>query len=218
MKNSTIDIINDFYDRYPKLQYLHNELIEVVEDIVKLAENGHKLLMCGNGGSCAECEHMAGELNKGFKLKRPIPESLSNTLKELYPEDHEKFARNLQQPITAIPLSTFVASYTAFLNDCDPDIVYAQMLYAMAQPGDILLCLSTSGNSKNIIYPAKLAKALGIKVVSFTGEKGGALREYSDLLFAVPGTKSYIVQENHLPLHHAICLAVENELFGEKDN
>ena len=214
MKKSTIAIIDKLLERKNELNYLRKPLLEATEILCNLKKN-EKILLCGNGGSMADCEHMAGELNKGFKLKRKMEEKLFNQLKKDFPEDAENFWENLQCGIPAIPLGSMTATCTAYLNDCNPELVFAQGVFSLGRANDVLICISTSGNSKNVLYAAKLAKVLGLKVIAFTGKTGGKLLPIADVLLNVPSIETYLVQEYHLPIYHSICLAVENELFGE---
>ncbi|MCK9575420.1 MAG: SIS domain-containing protein [Clostridia bacterium] len=214
MKTTTSEIIEKFIERIPQLDYLKEKIINVVNEICLLKTNSNKIMLCGNGGSAADCEHMAGELNKSFMLKRRITDDLFQKLLRLFPNDSEKFVNNLQQSIPCIPFTSFISTNTAYINDCDPDLLFAQLLYSLGQKNDILICFTTSGNSKNVLYSAKLAKVLGIKIISFTGENGGKIKTLSDINLNVPSECVYLIQELHIPLYHLICLAVENELFS----
>lgn len=214
MKKKTLGFIDDLLLRKSELTSLKEAILTTVETISSLGEN-NKLLLCGNGGSAADCEHMAGELNKGFILKRKIDNDLSAKLRKEFPLDAETFEVHLQQGVPSIPLTSFIGTNTAYLNDCNPDLVFAQGVNSLGNSGDILVCFSTSGNSKNVLYAAKLAKVKGLTVIAFTGETGGKLKELADVLLNVPSQTTHFIQEYHLSLYHAICLAVENELFGD---
>lgn len=213
MKDKTLEIIDNLFVRYPQLNYLRDSLISVVKRISSMKEE-NKILLCGNGGSMADCEHMAGELNKSFMAKRPISDKLAKKIKTSYEEDSELMIKYLQNGIQSIPLGSLSSSVTAYLNDCEPDLVFAQGVNVFGKKDDILICFSTSGNSKNILYAAKLARLLGMYVVALTGETGGKLKEFSDICLNAPSKETYIIQEYHLPLYHAICAAVEQEIFG----
>ena len=215
MKKTTLDLIDNLLTRKPELEYLKNALIDATQMICEARASQNKILVCGNGGSYSDAEHIAGEFNKSFCLKRPIPDELYNKLKSEFPEDADSFKENLEQGIPCIPLPSIVASNTAFNNDKNADFTYAQMTYALGKPNDILICISTSGNSKNVVYPAKLAKTLGIKVISLTGETGGKLKNLSNILLNAPEKETYLVQEHHLSIYHTLCLSVENEIFGK---
>lgn len=214
MKESTLKIIDNLMIEQPQMLYLKNPIIKFMEQVIELHSSKNKILLCGNGGSCSDCEHFSAELNKSFMAKRNIPDSLIKDIEDYYPSDVDAYSKNLQQAVSCIPLPSFTSFNTAYNNDNDPHFAYAQLLYSLGRNNDILVCFSTSGNSKNVINAAKIAKVLGIKVVSFTNFIGGELKEYSDILFNVPTEKTYVAQEFHLMIYHALCLAIENELFA----
>ena len=170
-----------------------------------------KILLCGNGGSAADSEHIAGELLKGFLTKRtPNDRELTGLSLAL---GSEELAGKLQRGIPAIPLPSMSAAISAFSNDVDPELVYAQLVYALGKKGDVLIGLSTSGNSKNVVHAIKIAKSLGIKTIALTGRDGGELKNIADVTIRVPATETYKVQEYHLPIYHAICAEAERILF-----
>lgn len=214
MKERTINLINEFMQNHSELKYLEKPITESIKAIVNM-EDKNKIMLCGNGGSAADCEHIAGEFLKSFVLKRKLPHEKYVTLKDTYGEDGELIADNLQQGIKAIPLTSFCAYNTAFLNDCNEKMLYAQLVNSLGIKGDILIAISTSGNSKNVVYASMLAKTLGIKVIALTGETGGKLKNLADILIDVPSSIVYKVQEYHLPIYHLICLGAESELFEE---
>lgn len=162
-----------------------------------------KLLLCGNGGSASDAEHWAGELLKGFVHKRPLSPALAQGLP---PE----LARNLQWTLPAIPLTGFPALTTAFSNDVNPEYTFAQLVYGLGQAGDVLVALSTSGNSRNVCHAAEVARHKGMSIVALTGAGGGALGCLADVCIAVPATETYLVQEYHLPIYHCLCLMLED--------
>lgn len=213
MKQSTVELINEFNQRYPQLMDL--QLIDSIEMIKTSYMNGHKLLVCGNGGSASDALHIVGELMKGFKLPRKLNQELIKKLKEQYPENADYYINSLQQSLPAISLVNEVSLLTAFSNDQAPDLVFAQQVLGHGEEGDILLAISTSGNSKNVIYAAEIAKTLGLKVISLTGETGGKLKNLSDILLNVPSRETYLIQEYHLPIYHLICAVLELEFFGD---
>jgi D-sedoheptulose 7-phosphate isomerase len=173
------------------------------------------VLICGNGGSAADSEHIVGELMKGFKLKRPIPQTARAALARLFPEKGADLADHLQGALPAISLTGHPALSSAFANDVRADMVYAQQVYGYGRPGDMLIALSTSGNSTNILNAAKIAKAFGMAVLGMTGQGGGKLSELSDVCIRVPAEETYRVQELKLPVYHALCAMLEEEFFGE---
>ena len=213
MKQSTRTLITSFANDHVEMQYLLSDIEKTVGYIAGLnAEN--KILLCGNGGSAADCEHFSGELLKSFMKKRPVKKPLRDELIALFP-DGKEIADNLQEGVKAIPLPSFTSAITAFSNDCSSQYVFAQLVNALGIKNDVLIAFSTSGNSANVVLAAKTAKAKGMKVISFTGKSGGKLKEYSDILLNVPSDLVWKIQEMHLPLYHLICLCVENESFDE---
>lgn len=214
MKQRTIEIKNDFFERHQDLQYLEKPIMKTIEEIVSLKKE-NKVLLCGNGGSAADCEHIAGEFLKSFELKRKLSDKSYKKLEKEYGEDGVLIANNLQQGVKAIPLTSFCAYNTAFLNDCNEKMMFAQLVNSLGIDGDILISISTSGNSKNVVYASMLAKTMGIKVIALTGETGGKLKNIADILINVPSKRVYRIQEYHLPIYHLICLCVESELFEE---
>lgn len=211
MKTTTEKMISDFLKKYGEMDYLMQPLIRVINDLSNLSPHG-KIMVCGNGGSAADSEHISGELLKGFLLKRPVPSELRGKLAGMF-DDGDFIADNLQMGVKCIPLVSLTSASTAFLNDCNPNLVYAQLVNSLACAGDVLIAVSTSGNSKNVVYAAKVAKALGVKIVALTGKSGGALKHIADVTLNVPSDVTYLIQEYHLPVYHLICMCVENELF-----
>jgi D-sedoheptulose 7-phosphate isomerase len=169
---------------------------------------GGKLLLAGNGGSGADAEHWAGELLKGFLSKRRLGEIEREKM-------GDALADKLQGGLPAIPLTGFTALRTAWLNDCDPHYLYAQLVYALGRPGDVLVGISTSGNSKNVCHALDTAKKAGIKTIGLTGAGGGRVFEIADLTIRVPADRVHIIQEYHLPVYHTLCLMLEDAFFPE---
>lgn len=190
----------------PALAPCRAAMEQIVSAIVTMHRAGGKLLLCGNGGSAADCEHISGELLKGFLSKRPIGDEL--------PMLDGEIRAKLQRGIGAVPLSSLSALSTAFANDVEPSLIFAQAVYALGQKGDVVLGLSTSGNSKNVVAALKVAKAMGLTTVAMTGESGGEMKKIADITLCVPETETYKVQQLHLPAYHAICAEVERILFG----
>jgi len=152
---------------------------------------------------------------KGFILRRPLPAKAQATLKELSPANSAYFIQNLQAALPAISLTSHAALMTAYINDVKADMVFAQQVYGLGKPGDLVLGISTSGNSANVVNALCLAKALGLKTVGLTGQKGGQMNEVCDVIIRVPATLTSLVQELHLPVYHTLCLMLEEEFFGE---
>ena len=180
---------------------------------------GGKLLLCGNGGSAADCDHIAGELLKGFLSHRPLSEEDCLALAESLPDgeadpDLYLLAGQLQGGLPAVSLPAQTAALTAVCNDTDPALIFAQLTWALGQAGDTLVCLSTSGNSRNVVLAAKAAKTKGLRVLALTGEHDSQLSEMADVTVQVPAHDTYRVQEYHLPVYHYLCAAVEEAFFG----
>lgn len=208
-------MLNELFTRYPVLKSCEKDLVNAKDILLNCFKNGNKLLLCGNGGSCADCEHIVGELMKGFLKKRPLPQVLRDKMLENCPEIPQSILNQLQGALPAISLPAFCGLNSAFCNDVDPELIYAQSIIGLGTKGDVVICISTSGNSKNVYAAALTAKALGITVISLTGEGGGKLKPVSDVCICVPETETFKVQELHLPSYHYLCAAVEAEFFAE---
>ena len=215
MKAYTKSLIESFFLKFPNLIYLKDAMEESIVLMTSKIRSGGKILICGNGGSASDSEHIAGELLKEFYIKRPINKEFRERLLEVYGEEGRALAENLQGAIPAISLISQTGFLSAFGNDAKPELSYAQEVFAYGNPGDMLIAISTSGNAKNVCYAAMMAKSLDVFVLSLTGENGGNLRKYSDILLHVPETETYLVQELHLPLYHLLCRGIEYEIFGE---
>jgi phosphoheptose isomerase len=172
------------------------------------------VLVCGNGGSCADADHIVGELMKSFELKRPIKSLVQEKLVLLDPERGSFLASHLQQGLPAISLTAHTALTTAVANDINGEVVFAQQVIGYGGSNDILLVISSSGNSQNVLDACLVAKAMDLKVIGLTGETGGKMKPYCDILINVPGRRTFMVQELHVPVYHVLCLAVEHHFFG----
>ena len=208
-KSDKYPYIDEMVARYPSLSVCAEEVKGAVFAILESYYGGGKLLLCGNGGSCADCDHISGELLKGFLKKRPPIGEVREALVEAIGEDGAR----LQGGIPAIPLTQLSSVMTAFNNDVDPKLCYAQLVYSLGRAGDVLIALSTSGNSEMCTLAAMAARALGIKVISLTGRDGGRLAPIADIAIKVPESETFKVQELHLPTYHAICAEVEEKIF-----
>lgn len=207
--------MTDYYlKRYPELESCREDIESSVNSLISCYENGGKLLICGNGGSSADAEHISGELMKGFLKKRPLPPTEKASLEKTFPKA-ALFLDELQGGLAAIALPSMIGVNSAFCNDVNPALVYAQGVYSLAKPGDVLLCISTSGSSENVVNAAIVAKAMGVKVLALTGNSGGRLFGISDICIRVPKGETYQVQELHLPVYHAVCALVEEHFFSE---
>ena len=204
----------DLYAQNPSLEVCKDAIEAAKELMIEAYKKGGKLLLCGNGGSCADCDHIVGELMKGFLLHREPCADLVDKIEKTGAPEAELLSANLQMGLPAVALHTQSALLSAFCNDVSAETVYAQALLALAKPEDLLVCFSTSGNSKNVVMAAVLAKALGIPVVSMTGEKESRLSELSDVTVRAPSAETYRVQEYHLPIYHYLCAEIEAAFFA----
>lgn len=202
--------------RYPALSVCEEEIEKAYEIMEECFATGHKLLIAGNGGSCADGEHIAGELMKGFKLPRKCTEEFAKKLKSIDAGRGAELAEKLQGGLPTIALDNHQALNTAYVNDVENGglLTYAQQVYGYGKAGDVLLGISTSGNSKNVAYAAVVARAKGMKVIGLTGAKGGNLVSAADVTIKVPETETYMIQELHLPVYHCLCLMLEERFFG----
>lgn len=176
-----------------------------------------KLLVCGNGGSASDSEHIVGELMKEFKLKRQVYKEQVNALKSIDLEMGSFLAEHLQGALPAITLTGHSSLTTAFMNDSAPELIFAQQVNGYGKPGDVFLGISTSGNSKNVLYAAVAAKAKGMKVIGLTGGRACRLSAFTDVCIQVPEQETYKIQELHLPVYHCLCMMLEEHFFGSKD-
>jgi len=206
-------MLSELLKRYPQLEICKHTLTEAVSAIIDCYKNDGKILLCGNGGSCADCDHIVGELMKGFLKKRPLSTEQKAQMTNLSPLLDEETLSKLQGGLPAISLPSLTALNSAFCNDVDPELIYAQSVMAMGKTGDVLIAMSTSGNAKNVFAAAKVAKGLGLTVIGLTGKGGGNLSEISDICIRVPETETFKVQELHLPVYHYLCAATEEEFF-----
>lgn len=205
--------LEELTERYPVLEREKEHIWYAYKVIKESYEAGGKLLIAGNGGSCADAEHIVGELMKGFVKKRPVAEGLAGALKKVDPVRGETLAGKLQQGLPAIALTGHAALSSAFANDVDAELSYAQQVTGYGRPGDVLLGISTSGNAGNVLYAAVVARAKGMKVIGLTGRDGGGLKGISDAAIVVPEQETYKIQELHLPVYHTLCLMLEEYFF-----
>lgn len=201
-------------ERYPILRIVESDIVAVYQVLEESYKNGGKLLVAGNGGSAADAEHIVGELMKGFKLSRKPRADFAEKLIRENAEWGAVLAENLQGALPAIALDGHLALSTAYMNDCEPLLCFAQQVNGYGKEGDVFLGISTSGNSKNVLYAAITAHAKGMKVIGLTGAKRSKLEQMSDVCIKVPQTETYMIQELHLPVYHCLCLMLEDEFFG----
>ena len=205
--------LEELVERYPVLDVVKDDVRKAYELLEACYEQGGKLLIAGNGGSCADAEHIVGELMKGFVKRREVSDSFAECLRNADEVRGAELAKKLQGGLPAIALTGHAGLSTAYLNDVDGDLIFAQQTYGYGRPGDVLIGISTSGNAKNVMYAMTVAKALGMKTIGLTGKDGGALKREADVSVVVPETETFKIQELHLPVYHALCLMLEESFF-----
>ena len=201
-------------ERYPALEACKKEIIHTYECLEETYSNGKKLLVCGNGGSASDSEHIVGELMKEFKLRRKVHDEQAIVMKSIDPDLGEILGNNLQGALPAISLTAHSSLTTAFMNDSMPVLVFAQLVNGYGMEGDSFMGISTSGNSMNVLYAAVTAKSKGLKVIALTGKYKSKLSKIADVCIHVPETETYKIQELHLPVYHCLCLMLEDHFFG----
>lgn len=209
-----MQFITALIERYPVLGICKDEIYKAYEIMVESYENKGKLLIAGNGGSASDSEHIVGELMKSFVLARKLDEEYVNKLTTVDTEMGAELADKLQGALPAIALDGHIALSTAYLNDVDPLLGFAQQVNGYGVEGDVFLGITTSGNSKNILYANTVAKAKGLKTIALTGKDGGKIRNMVDVAIVVPEDGTYKIQELHLPVYHCLCLMLEDRFFG----
>ena len=206
--------INLLMERYPVLESCKNDIIAAFDLLDDVYSKERKMLICGNGGSAADAERVVGELMKGFRYSRKLLSTEVDNLQKIDTEMGKVLAENLQSALPAIALDGHPALSTAYMNDCEPLLCFAQQVNGLGRQGDVLFGISTSGTSKNVLYAAVTAKSKGMKVVGLTGAKDSKLSALADICIKVPETETYMVQELHLPVYHCLCLMLEEKFFG----
>ena len=207
-------MLTDLLNRYPQLADCKEDILLALDTIIKCYEAKGKLLLCGNGGSAADCDHIVGELMKDFLIKRPLDESKRARMKKKLPKIEDAVLDNLQCGLPAISLPSITGFNTAFCNDRNAELVYAQGVLALAGSNDVLVAISTSGNAKNVLRAAEVAKGLGLSVIGLSGRTGGSLKELTDACICVPEAETYKIQELHIAVYHFLCAAVEKYFFS----
>ena len=214
MKDTTREYLRSLGDRYPALR--DSGAVDKTESafsvLYECCRTGKKIMICGNGGSCSDAEHIVGELMKSFMKKRPLKDGLKKEL-ERYGEEGRALASKLEGSVRAISLCSHPSLSYALINDTDGEMTFAQQLQGLGDSDDVLIAVSTSGNSRNCVYAAITAKAMGIKVIALTGIGGGRLADIADVTVNVPEKETYKVQEYHLPVYHCLCAMLEEELY-----
>ena len=214
LDNRLMRHIDLLVERYASLESARNDIVAAYLLLEESYENGGKLLVAGNGGSAADAEHIVGELMKGLKLPRKPEADFAEKLVEENQELGSVLAENLQGALPAIALDGHPALSTAYMNDCEPLLCFAQQVNGYGKSGDVFLGISTSGNSKNVLYAATTAHAKGMKVIGLTGAKDSKLKDMSDVCIKAPQTETYMIQELHLPIYHCLCLMLEDNFFA----
>lgn len=213
MEQNLLKHIDTLIDRYPKLIVCKEDIIKAYEILKEAYSQERKLLVCGNGGSASDSEHIVGELMKEFKLKRKVYADQAEAMKSIDPDMGATLAENLQGALPAICLTGHSSLTTAFMNDANADLVFAQQVNGYGKANDVFLGISTSGNSKNVCYAAITAKSKGLKVIGLTGAKESKMSVLGDVCIRVPETETYKIQELHLPVYHCLCLMLEDHFF-----
>jgi len=208
-----IRILDQLCTRHPELEPLRDRILRSFEILRETFSAEGKLLIAGNGGSSADADHIVGELMKAFRKKRPLQETVRQSILERYGQEGTYLIEHLQGGLPALSLTAHTAFLTAFSNDSKPDLAFAQQVHTLGRAGDCLLALSTSGNSPNVVYAAMVAKIVGIKVIGLTGRTGGRLASHCDVFIPVPEEETDKVQELHQPIYHTLCGMVEEEFF-----
>ena len=214
MEERLFNHLENLIVRYPQLAVCREDIAKAYELLETTYTNGRKLLVSGNGGSASDSEHIVGELMKEFKLKRKVYREQAEEMCKISPDLGKVLAENLQGALPAISLTGHSSLTTAFMNDSEPELIFAQQVNGYGKQGDIYLGISTSGNSRNVIYAAVTAKAKGLKVIGLTGQRENRLMQYADVCIRVPETETYKIQELHLPVYHCLCMMLEEKFFG----
>ncbi|HEX3018053.1 MAG TPA: SIS domain-containing protein [Caproicibacter sp.] len=215
---SSDEIFNELLERYPALTVCRESILETHKMLTECYRNGGKLLIAGNGGSAADSEHIVGELMKSFRFNRRINHSFECEMKKQFGLEGQALTNKMEGTLSAIPLTSMPALTSAFSNDVDAAVGFAQMLYGYGNKGDVFIGITTSGNSRNILYALMTAKAKGIHSVALTGQTGGKARELCDVAICVPSESTFAIQEYHLPVYHALCAMLEADFFEEKES
>ncbi len=209
-----MELRTELFERYSQLLECEKEIDAANKLICETYKNGGTVYVCGNGGSCSDSDHIVGELMKGFLLRRELKKEETEKFAAMF-EDGAEFASRLQGALPAVSLTAQTAIISAFANDVDPEMVYAQLVYGYARENDLVIGLSTSGNSKNVVCAMKAAKFRGAKMIAMTGAKESKLSVMCDVTIRVPETETFKIQELHLPVYHYLCASVEEEFFGK---
>ncbi|MCL4415187.1 MAG: SIS domain-containing protein [Actinobacteria bacterium] len=209
--------LSNLIQKYPEIEECAADINLAIELMRSSINSKGKVLTCGNGGSASDAEHIVGELMKGFMHPRNLESKEIESIMQLYHETGSEIVKNLQKPIPAISLTSNMSFITAYSNDVNPEYIFAQQVYGLGNKGDVLLCLSTSGNSKNVINAAMVAKVKGVNIIGFTGKNGGILKEYADVPIKAPSLITPEIQEYHIAIYHTICAQIEEDIFHKNN-
>ena len=210
-----MDYIKELIERYPALAVCEKDIRAAASAIIDSYKAGGKLIVAGNGGSAADSDHITGELLKSFVKKRKPDQKFLDALSAIDSDTGAYLSDKLQGSLPAIALTNNSALMTASLNDVDGNVLFAQQVMGFGKKGDVFLGISTSGNSKDVIYALAVAKALGVKTVALTGKTGGKCKELADISIVVPENETFKIQELHLPVYHALCLTIEEYFWKD---
>ena len=208
-----MEYLEELTSRYPVLEAVKGDVLAAYAILRDCYAGGGKLMIAGNGGSCADSEHIVGELMKGFVKRRPVSNEFAAALQEADEKRGEELASSLQGGLPAIALTGHAGLATAFLNDVNGEMIYAQQLYGYGTKGDVFMGISTSGNAENVMYAVAVAKASGIKTIGLTGKNGGKMAGACDCSIVVPSDETFKIQELHLPIYHTLCLMLEEHFY-----
>lgn len=211
---AVLEHVKRLTERFPELAGCREEIVQAFALLKKSYDAGGMLLVCGNGGSGADSEHIVGELMKEFALKRPLPDKEQQRLRQVSKEHGALLAKHLQGALPAVTLTSNIALSTAYSNDAAPELVFAQQVYGYGRAENVLLGISTSGNSKNVIYALETARSKDMATIGMTGEDGGRMKGLCDVCIRVPSGFTPEIQELHLPVYHCLCRMIEEEYFG----
>ncbi len=214
MKEKVAGLFQQLLENFPKLNECKDDISEAFTLLTRCYHGNGKVLICGNGGSAADTEHIVGELMKSFLIKRPVHATYKERLAEIDPVSGNAIANGLEGALPALSLVSQTSLMSAFANDVAADMVFAQQVYGYGRNGDALIAISTSGNSSNVCKAAAVAKASGLFVIGLTGERECALDKFSDVTIHAPSKETFRIQEYHLPVYHTLCAMLEEEFYG----
>jgi D-sedoheptulose 7-phosphate isomerase len=213
MPSTVNQLVEQLGERYGDLQPCLSTIQATIDLLIGCYQAQGKLLICGNGGSAADSEHIVGELMKGFLKQRPVSQQMRKMLIETFANEGAYLADHLQEALPAISLVSQTALMTAYSNDAAPDMVFAQQVYGYGCPNDLLLAISTSGNSTNVLHAVRVARTKGLHTIGLTGKSGGELAGLCDIAICVPHQQVDLIQERHIAVYHVLCAAVETTFF-----